>query len=104
MTSNDALLCRYVTTMHVDERGGRVLTHGDERLTVAAAREGGQEGVLPDLAGLEAAVGGAAVGFLRTRQSRSEQLTQQRTLQSMALSLTGRRSAANTATRRSPAR
>ncbi len=43
-------------------------TQCDERLAVAATGQRGQERIRLDLAGLQAAVGGAAVGFLRVRQ------------------------------------
>ena len=64
-------------TVRIDKREGLMLTHGDERLAVAAARQGGQEGVLADLAGLQAAVRGAAIGFLCNSTRRvTEELTQ----------------------------
>ena len=42
-------------------------THSDERLAIAAAGQRRQERIRLDLAGLQAAVGSATVGFLQVR-------------------------------------
>ena len=53
--------------------GSRLLaerTHSDERLAVASAGQAGEERVLGNLAGAEAAIGRTAVRFLRNNGQR----------------------------------